>query len=57
MKMAKEDRIKILLECPECGNRFYSTTKNRRNTRDKLKLKKYCKYCKKHTEHKEVKAK
>ncbi|TYB30660.1 MAG: 50S ribosomal protein L33 [Candidatus Mcinerneyibacterium aminivorans] len=55
--MAKEDRVKILLECPECGNRFYSTTKNRRNTRDKLKLKKYCKFCKKHTEHKEVKAK
>jgi len=55
--MAKDDRMIILFECPECGNRLYSSSKNRKNTRGKLKLKKYCKVCKKRTEHKEVKAK
>ncbi len=45
----------ITLECTECKNRNYSTTKNKKNTRDRLELKKYCPHDKKHTLHKETK--
>nr|YP_010445160.1 ribosomal protein L33 [Macrocystis pyrifera]QWK42412.1 ribosomal protein L33 [Macrocystis pyrifera]UTJ90661.1 ribosomal protein L33 [Macrocystis pyrifera] len=33
----------------------YTTTKNRRNTPDRLELKKFCPYCNTHTYQKEVK--
>ncbi len=46
----------ILLQCTECRNKNYSTTKNRKNTTEKLQLKKYCRHCRKHTSHKETKA-
>ncbi|MDW7999317.1 MAG: 50S ribosomal protein L33 [Thermodesulfovibrio sp.] len=46
----------ILLQCTECKSKNYSTTKNKKNTPDKLQLKKYCKHCKRHTLHKETKA-
>uniref|UniRef100_A0A7C4ELI8 Large ribosomal subunit protein bL33 n=1 Tax=Thermodesulfovibrio aggregans TaxID=86166 RepID=A0A7C4ELI8_9BACT len=46
----------ILLQCTECKNKNYSTTKNKKNTPDKLQLKKYCKHCRRHTLHKETKA-
>ncbi len=49
-------RIIILLQCSECRNRNYSTTKNKKNTTGKLELKKYCRSCRKHTLHKETKA-
>ncbi|HLC16636.1 MAG TPA: 50S ribosomal protein L33 [Thermodesulfovibrionia bacterium] len=47
----------ILLQCPECKSRNYSTTKNKKNTTEKIQLKKFCKHhnCRKHTMHKEVK--
>ncbi|MFW6270926.1 MAG: 50S ribosomal protein L33 [Bacillota bacterium] len=44
----------ITLECTECKNRNYTTTKNNQNVRDRLELKKYCKFCKKHTPHRET---
>jgi large subunit ribosomal protein L33 len=46
----------LLLQCTECKNRNYSTTKNKKNTTEKLNLKKYCRNCQKHTVHKETKA-
>ncbi len=46
----------ILLQCTECKNKNYSTTKNKKNVTDKLNLKKYCRHCRKHTAHKETKA-
>ncbi|MBI4688626.1 MAG: 50S ribosomal protein L33 [Nitrospirae bacterium] len=46
----------ILLQCTECKNKNYSTTKNKKNVTDKLNLKKYCRHCRKHTMHKETKA-
>ncbi|NOX20866.1 MAG: 50S ribosomal protein L33 [Nitrospirae bacterium] len=49
-------RMIILLQCTECKNKNYSTTKNKRNTPDKLQLKKYCRHCRRHTVHKETKA-
>ncbi|MBI2447053.1 MAG: 50S ribosomal protein L33 [Candidatus Omnitrophica bacterium] len=45
----------ITLACTECKRRNYDTTKNRKNTPDRLELKKYCKFCKKRTLHKETK--
>ncbi|MBF0492043.1 MAG: 50S ribosomal protein L33 [Deltaproteobacteria bacterium] len=48
-------RIIIQMECIECKNRNYSTTKNKTRTPDRLNFKKYCKFCRKHTDHKETK--
>lgn len=45
----------ITMECTECKNRNYTTTKNRQNNRDRLELKKYCKFCQQHTLHRETK--
>ncbi|MBI3353314.1 MAG: 50S ribosomal protein L33 [Nitrospirota bacterium] len=45
----------ITLACTQCKQRNYSTTKNKRNTPDKLELKKYCKFCRTNTSHKETK--
>lgn len=50
-------REKIALQCSECKNKNYTTTKNKRNTPEKIKIKKYCKFCQKHTIHNEVKIK
>ncbi|NLY67245.1 MAG: 50S ribosomal protein L33 [Tissierellia bacterium] len=48
-------RDRITLECTECKQRNYVTTKNKRNTSERLELRKYCKFCKTHTIHKETK--
>ncbi|NPA50439.1 MAG: 50S ribosomal protein L33 [Epsilonproteobacteria bacterium] len=45
----------IHLGCEECKRRNYHTTKNKKNTPDKLALRKYCKWCRKHTIHREMK--
>ena len=62
MGKAKGTRLIITLECTECrsnqnasGVSRYTTTKNRKNTPDRIELKKYCKCCKRHTIHKEIK--
>lgn len=64
MAKSKGPRIMITLECTECrqneikrssGVSRYQTSKNRRNTPDKMELLKHCRYCNKHTIHKEVK--
>ncbi|WP_055078963.1 50S ribosomal protein L33 [Lagierella massiliensis] len=47
-------RDSVILECTECKNRNYTTSKNKKNTTDRIELKKYCKFCKKHTPHKET---
>ncbi len=51
----KADRVIITLECPECRERNYTSTKNRKNDRQRLELSKYCRRCRKHTLHKETK--
>ena len=54
--MAKNDRIQVTLECTEApGTSRYTTTKNRRNTNERLELKKYNPKLKKHTLHRETK--
>jgi large subunit ribosomal protein L33 len=56
MAKAKENRIKIILECTEApGTSRYSTTKNRRNTTGRIELKKYNPVLRKHTLHREIK--
>lgn len=64
MAKNKGPRVSIILECTECrlneqkrknGVSRYLTSKNRRNTSEKLEISKYCKYCNKHTKHKETK--
>lgn len=64
--MAKNKGVRILvtLECIECrqattkrtpGVSRYATTKNRKNTPNRIELKKYCPHCNIHTTHKEAK--
>ena len=38
------------LECPDCGNRNYRTSREVRAGK-KLELKKYCRHCRKHIKH------
>ncbi len=64
-KKNKGPRIIITLECTQCrqdgiskrslGVSRYTTSKNRRNTPEKLEISKYCRYCNSHTVHKEIK--
>jgi len=44
----------IVLECMECKNRNYSTTKNKKLHSGKVEYKKYCPKCRKHKLHKQV---
>jgi large subunit ribosomal protein L33 len=64
--MAKPKGVRIVttLECTECrtntnkrtnGVSRYTTTKNRRNTPNRLELMKHCPHCNRHTNHKEIK--
>lgn len=60
--MAKKgNRKQVILECTEQkiagvpGMSRYITTKNKKNTPDRLKLKKYNPYMRKMTVHKEIK--
>jgi large subunit ribosomal protein L33 len=45
----------ITLSCTQCKHRNYTTTKNKKNTPQKLEFKKYCRFCRTHTPHKETK--
>lgn len=60
--MAKKgNRIQVILECTEhktsgmAGTSRYISTKNKKNTPDRLELKKYNSVLKKMTVHKEIK--
>ena len=45
----------ITMQCTECKERNYATTKNKRNDPNRMELRKFCRRCRKHTEHKETK--
>jgi large subunit ribosomal protein L33 len=60
----KGARITITLECccdlPNAEKRKpgifrYTSSKNRRNTPNRIELKKFCRHCNKHTNFKEIK--
>ncbi len=56
MAKGKDVRIQVILECTESpGTSRYSTTKNRRNTTERMELKKYNAKLRKHTLHREIK--
>ena len=48
-------RVIVTFECTECKRRNYSSTKNRKNTTERVELKKYCRFCRSHTLHRETK--
>ena len=60
-KNAKGNRVQVILECTEHkasgmpGTSRYITTKNRKNTTERLELKKYNPILKRVTVHKEIK--
>jgi large subunit ribosomal protein L33 len=60
-KKSKDVRIQVILECTEHkasgkpGISRYVTTKNKKNTPERLELKKYNSVLKKMTVHKEIK--
>ncbi|MFH0892832.1 MAG: 50S ribosomal protein L33 [Bacteroidota bacterium] len=60
-KKGKEARVQVIMECTEHkasgmpGTSRYITTKNKKNTPDRLELKKYNPILKKSTIHKEIK--
>lgn len=55
--MAKkgEARQRVTLKCTECKNENYRTSKNKKNTTERLELNKFCNTCRKTTSHKEAK--
>ena len=55
--MAKGSREKIKLESTAGTGHFYTTTKNKRNTPDKMVFKKYDPVVRKHVEYKETRLK
>ena len=60
-KKSKDMRIQVILECTEHknsgrpGTSRYVTTKNKKNTPERIELKKYNPILKKYTVHKEIK--
>jgi len=60
-KKAKGNRIQVILQCTEhkesgmAGMSRYITTKNRKNTPDRMELKKFNPVLKRYTIHKEIK--
>jgi large subunit ribosomal protein L33 len=60
-KKSKESRVQVILECTEHkdsgmpGTSRYITTKNRKNTPERLELRKYNPILKRYTIHKEIK--
>ncbi len=60
-KKSKGNRIQVILECTEhkdsgvSGTSRYITTKNRKNSPDRMEIKKYNPILKKMTVHKEIK--
>ena len=45
----------ITLQCSECKERNYATTKNKKNDPDRMELNKFCRRCRRHTPHRETK--
>ena len=60
-KKARGNRVQVILECTEqresgvAGISRYITTKNKKNTTQRLELKKYNPYLKRVTVHREIK--
>jgi len=53
--MAKPKSINFQLQCSECKEKNYTTSKNPTENKEKLEMSKFCSSCRKHTAHKEIK--
>ena len=53
--MANSARVKVILACAECGDRNYTTTKNKKLHPERMEVRKYCPRLRKHTIHRETK--
>lgn len=49
-----DNRLVVTLSCPDCKERTYTTTKNRRNDPERIELRKFCPRCRAHALHREV---
>ena len=45
----------VTLACTECKRRNYTTTRDKKNSPNRLEQKKYCRFDRKHTLHRETK--
>ena len=45
----------ITLQCTECKERNYTSTRNKKKQQDRLEIRKFCPRCRHHNVHKEVK--
>ena len=45
----------ITMVCGSCKRKNYTSTKNKKNVKERLELSKFCNWCRKHTKHKEEK--
>ena len=54
--MAKKGdaRVLVTLACQVCRERTYNTSKNKRNTTDRVEFNKYCPRCQSHQVYKEI---
>lgn len=48
-------RVRIILACTECGDRNYTTTKNKTVHPERMEVMKYCPRLRRYTLHKETK--
>ena len=48
-------REMITMQCTECKEKNYTSTKNKKTTPDRIEMKKFCPRCRKHQPHKEIK--
>jgi large subunit ribosomal protein L33 len=48
-------REMITMQCTECKEKNYTSTKNKKTMPDRLELSKFCPRCRKHQPHKEAK--
>jgi len=45
----------VTMQCTDCKDKNYSTTKNKKTTTERLELSKFCRKGRKQTPHKEIK--
>ena len=53
--MSNSARVQVVLACTECGDRNYTTTKNKKLHPERMEVKKYCPRLRKYTILKETK--
>jgi large subunit ribosomal protein L33 len=52
--MAAKNQTILSMACADCKERNYQTTKNKKNVKERLRLKKFCPRCRQHKEHAET---